>query len=329
MVGQVEELCDAFPPAVAGFQTHLAAHAFEEYRVPAFFEVQPGLARQVLVQGRGLAAVGTDSPHQPLRQNAVERRHKVVGIDAHVHEAADDIERIVGMDRGEYQVAGESGLNRYLRRLRVPNLAHHDLVRIVPEDGPQAARECEPLFFVDRDLHHPRQLIFHRIFDRDHLLVQRINLTDRGIQRRGLPTAGRPRDENHAVRLGDGATKALQITRIKAQPIEPQVSDARGDRFPVQNPDHHRLAEHARQDRYPEVHRLAVNAQPKSPVLWDSPLCDVQFRHHLQAGDQRSMQLRVKRLERRNENAVNSHLDQDSPIGRFNMNIAGPFLQGA
>ena len=69
-------------------------------------------------------------------------------------EAADDVEHVVGVHGGEHQVAGERRLHRDLGGLRVADLAHHDLVRVVAQDRAQAAREGEALLLVHRDLQH-------------------------------------------------------------------------------------------------------------------------------------------------------------------------------
>jgi hypothetical protein len=55
---------------------------------------------------------------------------------------------------GEHQVAGQRRLHGDLRRLGVADLADHDLVRVVAQDGAQAAREGQALGLVDRDLQH-------------------------------------------------------------------------------------------------------------------------------------------------------------------------------
>jgi len=57
-----------------------------------------------------LCAVFTDGADETLGQNAVERGDKVVGFDAHVEEAAQNIDHVVGVDSCEYKMAGERGV---------------------------------------------------------------------------------------------------------------------------------------------------------------------------------------------------------------------------
>ena len=87
-----------------------------------------------------------DHAHQPLRQNAVQRGDEVVRLDAHVQEAAQHVQHVVGVNRGEHQVAGERGVDGDLRGFLIANFADHDLVGIVAQDGAQAAREGQPFF---------------------------------------------------------------------------------------------------------------------------------------------------------------------------------------
>ena len=66
------------------------------------------------------------------------------GRHAQILHARHRAERVVGVQRGEHQVAGERGLDRVLRRLRVADLAHHDDVRVLAQDVAQRAGEVEP-----------------------------------------------------------------------------------------------------------------------------------------------------------------------------------------
>ena len=54
------------------------------------------------------------------------------------------------------EVAGQCRLNGDLRRFRIADFADHDAIRIVAQDGAQAAGERQALLLVDGDLQHPR-----------------------------------------------------------------------------------------------------------------------------------------------------------------------------
>src|SRR3990172_22743 len=82
-------------------------------------------------------------------------------------------------------------LNGDLRGLGVADLADHDLVRVVAQDGAEAAREREPLLLVDRNLRDPAELVLDRVFDRDDLVFDRLDLGQRRVERGRLAAAGR------------------------------------------------------------------------------------------------------------------------------------------
>ncbi|MDT4823875.1 hypothetical protein FQZ97_571150 [compost metagenome] len=96
-------------------------------------------------------------------------------------------------------MAGERGLYRDGGGFRVADLAHHDGVGVVAEDGAQSAGESEPLGFVDRYLQHPFQLIFRRVLDGDYLLVTGSDFAEQRVQRGRLAGAGGAGDQQHAV----------------------------------------------------------------------------------------------------------------------------------
>ena len=120
-----------------------------------------------------LGAMRAVHAHQALRQDAVQRGDETVGVHAHVHEAADHVEHVVGVHGGEHQVAGQRRLHGDLRGFRIADLAHHDLVRVVAQDRAQAAREGQAFLLVDRNLQHARQLVFDRVLDGDDLVAGR------------------------------------------------------------------------------------------------------------------------------------------------------------
>src|SRR5208283_692741 len=134
-----------------------------------------------------------------LRQNTVERGNEVVRLDAHVQEAAEYIDHVVGVDGGEDEVAGEGRLDGDLGGFGVADFADHDLVRVVAEDGAQTAGEGQTLFFVDRNLGDAAKLVCDRVFDGDDLVFVGLDLVDGGVEGGGFARAGGAGDEHHAV----------------------------------------------------------------------------------------------------------------------------------
>ncbi len=165
----------------------------------------------------GSGAVRAVQAHQALRPDAVERRHEGVGVDAHVGEAAEDVEHVVGMHRGQHQVAGQRRLHRDFGGFPVADLAHHDLVRVVAQDRAQALGEGQALLLVHRDLQNAGQLVFDRVFDRDDLVAAVMDFRQRRVQGGGLAGAGRTGHQQHAVRLLGQAAQDLQRRRVVAE----------------------------------------------------------------------------------------------------------------
>ena len=228
-----------------------------------------------------------DQPHEPLREHAVQRRHELVRLDAHVEEASEHVHDVVRVDGREHQMAGQRRLDRDLRRLGVADLADHDLVGVVPQDRAQAARERQALLLVDRDLRDALQLILDRILDRDDLVFDRLDLRERRVERRRLAAAGRPGHEHHAVRLGDVLAEPAQLELREPQDVEAQLGELLADRFLVEDADDRVLAVDARHDRDAEVDGLARHAQLEPAVLRHALLGDVELGHDLDARDDR------------------------------------------
>ena len=172
-IRQVQQLADGGAALEPGAAALDAAGAFVELvRLR-----QAGARARLLEQprldlGRPLA-VRADQTHQPLRHHAVERRHELIRLDAHVQEASQHVHDVVGVDGREHQVTGQRRLDGDLRRLGVADLAHHDLVGVVAEDRSQAASKRQALLLVDRNLRDAAQLILDRVFDRDDLVFRR------------------------------------------------------------------------------------------------------------------------------------------------------------
>jgi hypothetical protein len=200
----------------------------------------------------GAAGRAVDA-QQALGHHAVEGRHQVVGIDPHVHEAADHVEDVVGVHGGEHQVAGEGRLDGDLGGLRVADLADHDLVRVVAQDGAQAAGKIQPLLLIHRDLQHAGQLVLHRVFDGDDLVLAGVGLGQQRVQAGGLARAGGAGDQQHAVGLGGHVPEAGAGGGVEAQGVEGQAGQLAGQVFLVEDAQHRVLAVDAGHDGHPEV----------------------------------------------------------------------------
>ena len=84
------------------------------------------------------------------------------------------------------------------------------------------ARERDPFLLIHRNLHHPGQLIFDRIFNGDELVFFDVHLGDGGIEGRCFSATGRTGDEHHPIRLRNGPPKPLQVLFVESQAIKAQ-----------------------------------------------------------------------------------------------------------
>src|SRR3990172_5680064 len=139
-----------------------------------------------------MPAILANHTNKTLCQDAVQGRYKVVRLDSHVQETSEDVNDIVRVDSGEDQMSGQSRLNCDLGGFGVTDFANHDLIRIVTKNGPQTASKSQSLFLVDGDLGYPLELVFHRIFDCNNLVLRAFDLRNRGIEGSCLSASSRP-----------------------------------------------------------------------------------------------------------------------------------------
>ena len=113
-------------------------------------------------------------------------------LDAHVQEAPEHVDHVIGVNGGEHQVAGKRRLDGDLRGFVVANFAHHDLVRVVAQNRAQAARKGQALLFVHRNLGNAADLIFDGIFNGDDLVFVGLDFVDGGVERGRFAAARGP-----------------------------------------------------------------------------------------------------------------------------------------
>ncbi len=240
---------------------------------------------------RGLAR-RAQRPDQALRQDADHRRCQQVVFDAHVEQTVDGARGIVGVNGRQHQVTGQRRLHRDLRGFQVADLADHDDVGVLPHDRAQRVGERQIDLRLDLDLVDAGHLVFDRVLDGEDLDVGLVQAIERRIQRRRLAAAGRPGDEQDAVRFDQHVEESLQRVVLEAESLEVERDAAL-----VEDPHHDRLAVHRRHRRYAQIDLLALHAQPDAPVLRQTPLGDVEIGHDLDARDHRGGKAPRRRLD--------------------------------
>ncbi len=231
------------------------------------------------------------------------------------------------MHRRQHEVAGERRLHGDLRGFRVADLAHHDLVRIVPEDRTQSARKGQSLLLVDRYLQHPGQLVFHRVFDRDDLVVAGMDFGDGGIECGCLAASGRAGDEQHPVGCGGEVTDGRKRPGIEAEDVQCQCGTVRQQLFLVQDPQHRILAMDAWHDRHAQVDLAAGHADLEAPILRHAALRDIEFGQHLEPRDHLFSGFAALQPTDGIEHAIDTVFDMQSLMHALDMDVAGTRLE--
>ena len=321
-VADEHQLVNAGPAAVAGVVAAVAAFAVEELPALGVLRPQVQLHQDFLARLELAAAILANLAHQPLRQDALHAGRDQERLQTHVAHARDRARRVVGVQRAEYQVAGQGRLHRDLRRFQIANLAHEDLVRVLPQDRAQRRREREADLVVDRHLHDAVDVVLDRVLGGDDLFGNLIELVERRIERRRLAGAGRTGDEHDAVGFVDHLAEGGQGDRVHAN-----LGEVEADVGAVQDADDHRLAEHRRQHADAHVHGVAADVELDAAVLGHAPLGDVQVGHDFDARADGHGQV-ARRRHHFIEHAIATIAHLVLVLERLEMDVRGVVLDG-
>src|SRR4051812_44145468 len=236
LLGHGHDLVEADAPAIARAAAARAADGLVGLDVGQRGEAV--VAHDLGREDRAALAVLAQRPGQALGDDAVQGAGDEEGLDAHLDEAADRARRVVGVQRREDEVARERALDGDLGGLPVADLADHDDVGVGAHHGAQPAGEGQAGARVDLDLRDALDLALDRVLDGDDVLLGRVDLAQRRVERRRLARAGRARDEDGAVGLAEGLLEALALAVGKAELAElgnplGLVEDAHDDRLAV------------------------------------------------------------------------------------------------
>jgi len=173
----VAAMVDQLAQAVVDFQQFVDAEAAEIAGAGAVAAADrlpqlPDGWRQVVIRRRraGRLAVRAKAAHQALGEDTEQAGREQEGLDAHVGQPGGRADRVVGVQRGQHQMAGQAGLDGDLRRLGIADLADHDDVRVLPQDGAQGLGEAEVDAGIDLDLADAGEVVFDRVLDRHDVL---------------------------------------------------------------------------------------------------------------------------------------------------------------
>src|SRR5439155_5304786 len=103
------------------------------------------------------------------------------------------------------------GANRNVRSLDIANLADHHHIWVLSQNVSQAFRESQINLRLHVDLRHTSDSIFHRFFNRNDAALHRIDAAEKTIERSCFPAAGRTREEDNSVWLGEEVPNNLLL----------------------------------------------------------------------------------------------------------------------
>src|SRR6266704_2077445 len=112
-------------------------------------------------------------------------------------------------------MAGNRATNGYLSRFLVADLTDNHYIRVLPHESSGGRGKRVPGFLIDLGLTDKIQTVFDRIFNSDDIFIQKVDLSETGIQRRCLATAGWSGYEQDPVRLVEQLPHGVYHTFIK------------------------------------------------------------------------------------------------------------------
>ncbi|MDT4889382.1 hypothetical protein FQZ97_1260700 [compost metagenome] len=118
------------------------------------------------------------------------------------------------MQGRKHHVTRLCSLDGDVRRFQVPDLANHDYIGILTQEGLGRCSKRQASFFVDVDLVDAWQVDFRGIFRRGNVDARLVQDVQAGVERHGLARAGRTCDQDHAVRATDGIHQTLFFFRF-------------------------------------------------------------------------------------------------------------------
>ena len=282
-------------------------------------ESGPLLVRHRII---GLPAGRAQRARQPLRHHPDQRGLQQVGRHTQIQQPRDGTGRIVGVQRGDHQVPGQRRLHRHLRRFQIADLAHHDDVRILPHQRADAIGKAQ----IDGRLHlHLVEAVFHhldRILDGGHIHLLRGQCPQRGVERRRLARARRPRHQHDAVGPRSHLPPAGQIL-----PLQPQLVEVALQHVRIEHPHHQLLAKGRGQRGQAQLDLVAIG-RPRldPPVLRPAPL------HHIHPPQQLDAAGHGRHHPRRHlidivQQPVDTEAHHAQIPPRLQVNVAGPLLE--
>ena len=177
-------------------------------------------------------------------------------------------------------MSGQGRLHRHLRGFGIPDLSHHEDVRILAEHAANGGRERETDAGIHLHLAERREDQFHRILNRHDVHFGRRDVPEHRVERRGLAAAGGTRDQEQPFPAAQHAAEPPFLVFG-----QPELFERRDQGRRIEHPQHRLFAKHGRQGRDPQLDLLLRFDALDAAVLGTAFLGDVEPAEHLEAAD--------------------------------------------
>src|SRR5437870_12201198 len=213
-------------------------------------------------------------------------------------------------------MASQARIGRDRCGLQITNLADHDDVRGLTQNGAQRDWEGHSDIVVHLHLIDPGHLIFNRFFHRDDLAVRLVDVIEAGVEGTGFSRPGRTSHEQDSIRR---TQQLFEFFLIVAEETELGQAEEQT-----------RFIEHAHDNAFAMVRGNGGNAQINrflfyvhlnASVLRQTLFCDThRAGHDLQPADDGGLQTFRRRLHFL-EDTVDAKTNAEFFIERLEMNI--------
>src|SRR5690554_919426 len=203
----------------------------------------------------------------------------------------------------------------YVSSLVITDLTDKNDIGILTEDRPQGRGKCQSDLLFCLYLGYSFKSILYRIFYRDDIGFDILDLFQSSMQCCRFTATCRSGDYDNTVRPFDPFFENVEIIFFKAE-----SSQLKSEFSLVKQTENNLLAGNCRRDRYSDVNRFKSCFQRNMAVLWQSPLCYVQFRHHLNQRNYPGMDS-YWWAHNFSQGTVNTIADSGVLVERFNVDI--------
>src|SRR5680860_900138 len=182
------------------------------------------------------------------------------------------------MQRGEHEVAGESGLDSDSGSLTVADLSDEHHIRVLPEERSKCGCEGQPCLSVDLYLVHTRQPILHRVLDSDDVRLWLVEHVEGCVQRCRLAGSGRTHHQNGSVWFRIGSLVTIQ--RVLGKPEVFEFEQCVGS---IKKTHDDLLAIDRGERGNTQVELTPTDAKGDSTILRSTPFGDIDVGHDLES----------------------------------------------